>query len=120
MLGIANSGLVSVDEIRNKSAKSQYTDCKFCGHSNNKGEYPAFGKTYHHCGGKKHFESKCRSKTKRGSSKSSKSESKHDLRRPNGARKNQCLCCVHKIHGGEHHDSSMEDLNEQIQSLFYT
>ena len=49
MLGIANPGLVSVDEIRNKSAnfkgKSQYTDCKYCGHSHSKGECPAFGKS---------------------------------------------------------------------------
>ena len=48
MLGIANPGLVSVDEIRNKSANfkgySQYTDCKYCGHSHRKGVHPAFGK----------------------------------------------------------------------------
>ena len=80
MLGIANPGLVSVDELRNKSTnfmgKSHYTDCKFCRCSHSKGECPAFGKTCHHCGGKNHFESKCRSK--RGSS---KSESKCDSRR---------------------------------------
>ena len=59
MLGIANPGLVSVDELRNKSTnfkgKPQYTDCKYCGHSHNRGECPAFGKTCHHCGGKNHF-----------------------------------------------------------------
>ena len=46
MLGIANAGLVRVDGVRNRSAKfkgkSHYTDCKFCGHSHNKGECPAF------------------------------------------------------------------------------
>ena len=107
-----------MDEIRSAKfkGKSQYTDCKFCGHSHNKGECHAFGKTCHNCGGKNHFESNC--KSKRGSS---KSESKHDSRkRPNGARKNKCSCRVHEIHEGEHHeDSSMEDLNEQVQYLFY-
>ena len=53
MLGIANPGLVHVDEIRNKSAnfkgKIHYTDCKYYGCSDNKGECPAFGKTCHHC-----------------------------------------------------------------------
>ena len=53
MLGIANPGLVSVDEIRNKSTKSQYTDYKYCGHSHSKGKCPSFGKIFHHCGGKK-------------------------------------------------------------------
>ena len=81
MLGITIPDLVSVDELRNKSTnfkgKPQYTDFKYCGHSHSKGEYPAFGKTCHHCGGKNHFESKCR--FKRGSS---KPESKHDSRRP--------------------------------------
>ena len=113
MVGIANPGLVSVDEIRSAKfkGKSHYTDCKFCGHSHNKGECPAFSKTCNNCGGKNHFESKCRSK--RGSS---KSDSKHDSRkRPNGARKNKC--CVHETNEDE--DSSMEDLNEQVQSLFY-
>ena len=117
MLGIANPGLVSVDEIKNAKfrGKSHYTDCKSCGCSHNKGECPTFGKTGNNCGGKNHFESKCR--CKRGSS---KSESKRDSRkRPNGARKNKCSCCVHEIHEKECQDD-MEDLNEQVQSLFYS
>ena len=37
MLGIANPGLVSMDELKNRSTnfkgkKTHYTDCKFCGH----------------------------------------------------------------------------------------
>ena len=117
MLGIANPGLVNVDELRNKSTnfkgKSHYTDCKFCGRSQSKGECPAFGKTCHHCGGKNHFESKCRSK--RGSS---KPESKCDSRRPSRVN-GKCLhkCRVHEVNK-ECHDN-MEDLNEQVQSLFY-
>ena len=51
MLGIANPGLVSVDELRKKSTNfrgkdknTHYTDCKFCGHDHNKGDCPALAK----------------------------------------------------------------------------
>ena len=63
---------------------------------------------------KKHFKTVCKSSD-------SRTESKHDSKGPNGARKNRCShrCNVRKIHEDEcHEDSSMEDLTEQVQSLF--
>ena len=113
MLGIANPNLVSVDEIRNKSTRN-VCDCGKCGHSHGKRDCPAFGKDCFKCGGKNHFGKMCRSK---GSSKF-KSELKRDSRKPSKAN-GRCThkCRVHEIN--ECHDD-MEDLNEQVQSLFYS
>ena len=73
MLGIVTPSALSVEAIhRNFKSKSKsqskgfkshtdYTDCKFCGKSHNKGECPAYGKVCNNCGHKNHFESKCRS-----------------------------------------------------------
>ena len=105
MLGIANPGLVSMDELRKKSTNfrgkdknTHYTDCRFCGCDHNKGDCPAFGKICHHCGGKNHFKSKYRSE--RGSS---KAESKRDSRKPSKAN-DRCShkCRVHEVN--ECHD----------------
>ena len=109
MLGIANPNLVSVDGIRNRSTRSK-TNCKFCGRSHGKRDCPAFGKECHNCGRKNHFSKMCRSQG------SSKSESKHDsrkLRQANG----KCTRRVHEINKGQ---NDMEDLSEQVQSLFYS
>ena len=61
MLGIVNpSTLVSVEAIGEKGkSHTHYSNCKFCGHSHNKGECPAFGKMCNCCGRNNHFESKC-------------------------------------------------------------
>ena len=59
-------------------------------------------------------------KSRRTSDSGSKSESKHDSRRPDRANgKNRCShrCNVHEIE--ECHDD-MADLNKQVQSLFYS
>ena len=120
MLGIANPGLISMDELREKSTNfrgksknTHYTDCKFCGCDHNKGDCPAFGKMCHHCGRKNQFESKCRSEKG-----SSKSESRRDSRKPSKAI-GRCShkCRIHEVN--ECHDD-MEDLSEQVQSLFYS
>ena len=110
MLGIVNPGLVSVDALSKYTRK--ISDCNFGGHTHGKGECPAFGKECHKCGGKNHFSKKCRS------SKGSKYESKHDSRRPNRVNgKCSHKCRVHEVIEECHDD--MEDLNEQVQSLFY-
>ena len=108
MLGIANPGLVSVDKIRNKSTR-YVCDCDKCGHSHGKRDCVAFGKECHKCGGKNHFRKMCRSKG------SSKAESKCDSRRAsNGSCSHKCR--VHEINECQ---NDMEDLTEQVQSLFY-
>ena len=65
---------------------------------------PAYSKECDKCGGKNHFRTVCKSK---------EYESKHDSRRPNGARKNfnKCShkCNVHEI---EECQNDMEDLTE--------
>ena len=84
LLGIVTPTAVSVEAIKKGKGKSHtkhYSNCKFCGCSHDKGECPAFGKTCNKCGGKNHFRTVCKSK---------ESESRHDSRRPNGARKNKC------------------------------
>ena len=114
MLGIANPNLVSVDEIRNRSTRNK-SDCDKCGHSHGKRDCPAFGKECHKCGRKNHFSKMCRSS--QGSNKF-QSESKHDSRKPSKAN-GRCThkCRVHEINECQ---NDMEDLNEQVQSLFYS
>ena len=114
MLGIANPNLVSVDELkrsidfnRGKDASNSKIDCRFCGCSHKKRECPAFGKDCHKCGHKNHFSNMC------------KSESKSDSRRPKWAN-GKCThkCKVHEINEECHDD--MENLSDQVQSLFYS
>ena len=63
LLGIAISTAVSVGAIKKGKGKSNthYSNCKFCGHSHDEGECPAFGKTCDECGGKNHFRTVCKS-----------------------------------------------------------
>ena len=109
MLGIVNPGLVSVDEIRNKSTRH---DCDKCGHSHGKRDCPAYGKDCYKCGGKNHLGKMCRS-----SKGSNTSESRRDSRKPSKA-KDKCShkCKFHEINECQ---DDMEDLTEQVQSLFY-
>ena len=115
MLGIVNPGLVSVDAL--SRSNKQVCDCDKCGRSYGKRECAAYGKDCYKCGGKNHFGNMCRfskeSKTK--------SESKHDSRRLGQAKGkfSKCKCNVHEINEiNECHDD-MNDLTEQVQSLFY-
>ena len=114
MLGIANPNLVSVDEIRNRSTRNKI-DCDKCGRSHGKRDCLAFGKECHNCGRKNHFSKMCRSS--KGSNKF-QSESKRDSRKPSKAY-GKCThkCRVHEINECQ---NDMEDLNEQVQSLFYS
>ena len=74
---------------------------------------PAFGKECHRCGGKNHFEKMCRS-----SKGSSKSESRRDSRKLSKANgKCSHTCRFHEVNEESHDD--MNDLEEQVQSLFY-
>ena len=76
MLGIVTPTALSVEAIhrsfksksksysRDTHTKTDYTDCKFCGKSHDKGKCPAYGKVCNNCGHKNHFESKCQSMSK--------------------------------------------------------
>ena len=109
MLGIVNPGLVSVDEIRNKSTR-QVSDCKFCGCTHERHNCPTFDKEYHKCGGKNHFVKMCRFNKES----KSKSESRCDSRKLS---KGKCShkCKFHEINECQ---DDMNDLTEQVQSLF--
>ena len=129
MLGIVTPAALSVEAIhRNFKSKSKshsrdthtdYTDCKFCGKSHDKGKCPAYGKVCNNCGRKNHFESKCRS------SRGSNSD------RPRGSKSSRkCGKCGHKKvdcveYSQEEWEESgsdsrdIKDLTKQVQSLFY-
>ena len=117
MLGITNPNLVSVDELRKKSTSfrgkdTHKIDCDKCGCSHGKRDCHAFGKECHKCGRKKHFSKMCKS-----SQGFDKSESKHDSRKPRQANGKCTKCRVHEINECQ---NDMEDLSEQVQSLFYS
>ena len=113
MLGIANPNLISVDELKksttfNKRKDNHRIECDKCGCSHGKRDCPAYGKECHKCGRKNHFSKMC------------KSESKRDSRRPRQANGNRCThrCRVHEVNSECQND--MDDLSDQVQSLFYS
>ena len=118
MLGIANPNLVSVDELKRSTSyrgkDAPRIDCRYCGDNHKKGDCPAFGRECHKCGWKNHFNKMCKSSSQG----FEKSESKHDSRRPRQANDK----CTHKCRGHEINEcqDDMEDLTEQVQSLFYS
>ena len=114
MLGIVNpTSLVSVDDIK-RNSKGQYRDkCDYCGKNHKRGKQncPAFRKKCDRCGGMNHFKTVCRS------SEGSNFKLRKRSYRTNG-RKCAYRCKVHEIE--ECHDNnSVEDLIDQVQSLFY-
>ena len=123
LLGTVNpSSLTSIDAIKAQKF-SRRKDCNFCGQSHKRGKQncSAFGKTCDKCGEKNHFKNVCKS-SKSGSS------SRHGSDRDRSCRtKGKCThrCDIHEVDCCD--DSSenctdntdMNDLTEQVQSLFY-
>ena len=112
MLGIANPNLISVDELKksttfNKRKDNHRIECDKCGHSHGRRDCPAYGKECHKCGHKNHFSKMCKSESRRDSRK---------LRQANGRCTHKCR--VHEIN--EECQDDMENLTEQVQSLFYS
>ena len=128
MLGIVTPTALPVEAIHrsfknkthSKGFKSQkdYTDCKFCGKAHDKGKCPAYGKVCNNCGRKNHFESKCQSKSKSNSDRPKGSKSPH---RKCGKCGHKKVDCVEYSQDSESDSDSkgIEDLTEQVQSLFY-
>ena len=123
LLGIVTPATLSVEAIRKRlqislrysNTHTDYSDCKFCGKAHNKGKCPAFGKVCNKCGHKNHFESKCRS------SQGSNSERKTKSSRKCGKCGHKKVDCIEYGHESDSSDDSkeMQDLSEQVQSLFY-
>ena len=87
---------------RGRSSSSIH-NCKYCGKSHNRGNCPAFGKKCGKCGKENHFKAVCKSSTDR------RDSSKH---RPRVKGKK-------KFHEINKEEGVMDDLTEQVQSLFY-
>ena len=130
MLGIITPAALSVEAIhrsfKNKSksrsqsnAHTDYTDCKFCGKSHDKGKCPAYGKVCNNCGRKNHFESKCQSSSK---SKSNSERKTKSFQKCGKCDHKKVDCVEYSQEESDESDSDsngMKDLTEQIQSLFY-
>ena len=91
-----------------KLSNDKFDRCYYCGHNHKRGKQNCleFGKTCDGCGQRNHLKAMCRSKDqglKHGSKKTSK----------------KCThrCYIHEMN--ECHDY-MEDLQDQVQSLFYS
>ena len=131
MLEIVTPAAISVEAIhRNFKSKfkskgfkthTDYTDCKFCGKSHDKGECPAYGKVCNNCGRKNHFESKCRSSW--GSNSDRPRGSKSSTSRKCGKCGHKKVDCVEysqeELGESDSDSSDIKDLTEQVQSLFY-
>ena len=101
------------DKSRNKNhghsrSSSSSNKCKYCGQSHNRGNCPAFGKECLKCGKKNHFKSVC---------KANGSNGKHDHSRSR-SKKTKKGKKFHEINESEN-SNEMDDLQEQVQSLFY-
>ena len=127
MLGIVAPATLSVEAIhRSFKSKSKshsrdthtdYTDCKFCGKSHDKGKCPAYGKVCNNCGRKNHFELRCTSKSNSDRPKKSKFSRKCGKC---GHKKVDCIEYSQEESDESDSDSNgMKDLTEQVQSLFY-
>ena len=112
LLGIVTPSALYVEAVKKGKISQFYSDYKFCGRSHNKDECPAFGKLCNACGGKNHFKAKCTQTQKR----SDRTNGRKRSNRTNG----KCAhrCDVHEIEECQD-DSSIEDLMDQVQSLFY-
>ena len=112
MLGIVNPSLVSIGAIKNRSRQDKILDCNYCSHTHGKGSCPAYGKVCSRCGRKNHFDKKCRQ------DRSSRHKGRHTWF---DKKDSKCIhrCDVHEINEDCHEDNGMNDLANQVQSLFY-
>ena len=88
-------------------SSSSIRNYKYCGKSHNKGNCPAFGKKCQKCGKDIHFKSVCKS------SGTDKCEPSRHRPKQKGKGKR-----FHEINE-QNNDGVMDDLAEQVQSLFY-
>ena len=131
LLGIVTPSALSVEVVK-KGFKTQsyskthtdFSDCRFCGKAHNKGECPAFRKVCNRCGHINHFKSKCRSsrgsKFKSNSDRSGKTKGKFSYKCDKCGHSKKVDCIEYGHDSDSSDDSSrIQDLSEQVQSLFY-
>ena len=88
-------------------SQSSIRNCKYCRKSHNCGNCPAFGKECIKCGKKNHFKSVCKAG---GSNNDIHDHSRSRSKKKKGKK-------FHEVNESENTD--MDDLQEQVQSLFY-
>ena len=81
-------------------------NCKYCGKSHNKGNCPAYGKKCQKCRKENHFKAVCKSNEGR---RDHRDHSKPSQKKGKGK----------KFHEVNKEDGVMDDLTDQVQSLFY-
>ena len=86
-------------------SSSHIRNCKYCGKSHSRGNCPAYGKKCQKCGKENHFKSVCKSVNTNASRDHSKTRGKKGKKK------------FHEVN--ESNEGSMDDLAEQVQSLFY-
>ena len=136
MLGIVTPSTLSVEAVKkgfkthsysHSNTHTDFSNCKYCGKAHNKGECPAYGKVCNRCGRKNHFESKCISSlgSKSNSERSGKTKGKFS-RKCDKCGHSKKVNCIEYDHDSdslddseEIHSSRIQDLSEQVQSLFY-
>ena len=84
-------------------SSSSVCKCKYCGKSHNRGNCPAYGKRCQKCGKENHSKAVCKSGSSRDHSKSRGKKGKNKK--------------FHEVN--ESGEGVMDDLAEQVQSLFY-
>ena len=119
LLGIKTS--MTYDSIQNRGrqkshgkrqgrgrSNSTIPNCKYCDKAHNKGNCPACGKKCQKCGHENHFKAMCKSGSK--SNEGKRDHSKQRFKKGKGK----------KFHGVcKDNEGVMDDLTEQVQSLFY-
>ena len=89
-------------------SSSSIRNCKYCGKSHSRGNCPAYGKKCQKCGKENHFKAVCKS----GSGNNNRDS--RDQSKPRGKKGKKKF---HEVN--ESNEGSMDDLAEQVQSLFY-
>ena len=87
-------------------SSSSVRNCKYCGKSHSRGNCPAYGKKCQKCGKENHFKAVCKS--------GNSTRDSRDHSRPRGKKGKMKF---HEVN--ESNEGSMDDLAEQVQSLFY-
>ena len=109
LLGIVTPRTIGMDTIKSGKNRSSHEKCDYCGQHHKKGKQNclAFGKICNKYGQKNHFKAMCRS-----------SEGSRKCR---SDRTKKCTyrCNVHEMNQECQDDTGMEDLADQVQSLFY-
>ena len=91
-------------------SSSTIHNCKYCGKTHNKGNCPAYGKKCQKCGCDNHFKAVCKSGSNSNEGSSKRDHSKQRFKKGKGKK-------FHEV--SKDNEGVMDDLTEQVQSLFY-